>query len=143
MTAKKYFTEEARRAARAARMRQLMLDPVRREEKRAQQRVSYLRHAEKRKAYQKDMRASWSDEQRAHDRALKRRRSGVIDAPGDLRTAACEICGNVAELHLDHDHSTGLARGWLCSFCNRGLGNFKDSQEYLQAAAAYLARLRP
>jgi hypothetical protein len=34
------------------------------------------------------------------------------------RPKACEICGTVAELELDHDHVSGFCRGWLCRFCN-------------------------
>jgi hypothetical protein len=40
--------------------------------------------------------------------------------------------------HVDHDHSTGAARGVLCRPCNLGLGFFKDSIESLGRAAEYL-----
>ena len=40
--------------------------------------------------------------------------------------------------HLDHDHSTGKIRNFLCTNCNRGLGHFQDSQEILMAAIEYL-----
>ncbi|MFK4801606.1 endonuclease domain-containing protein [Streptomyces sp. MPA0124] len=30
----------------------------------------------------------------------------------------CAICGKIRELVCDHDHETGLVRGWLCSSCN-------------------------
>ena len=35
---------------------------------------------------------------------------------------ACEICGEVGELQLDHDHLTMFFRGWLCQRCNVTLG---------------------
>jgi len=39
---------------------------------------------------------------------------------------------------LDHDHSNGKIRGFLCSSCNVGLGNFKDNIDYLAKAIEYL-----
>lgn len=35
---------------------------------------------------------------------------------------ACDLCGNEDSLMaLDHDHTTGEVRGWLCFTCNTGL----------------------
>lgn len=56
----------------------------------------------------------------------------------------CPICGKssipgiTANIVIDHDHSTGLARTWLCDSCNTGLGRFKDSIELLEKAIAYI-----
>jgi hypothetical protein len=30
----------------------------------------------------------------------------------------CAVCGRKKELVEDHDHTTGLFRGWLCRSCN-------------------------
>lgn len=64
----------------------------------------------------------------------------------------CAICqqpetrkknGRVKMLALDHDHTTGEVRGFLCHQCNSGLGCFKDDAFLMQRAIEYLAgRLR-
>lgn len=57
----------------------------------------------------------------------------------------CAICKQPEphtnkRLSVDHDHRTGKARGLLCSFCNPGLGMFRDSIATLSAAIEYLKR---
>lgn len=54
----------------------------------------------------------------------------------------CLICqtklkGGI-QTHLDHCHTTGRHRGYLCTNCNRGLGHFQDSKEILLKAVEYL-----
>ena len=57
----------------------------------------------------------------------------------------CAICGiheeNVTKsLAIDHDHTTGLVRGYLCNNCNRGIGLLKDDPNVLRNAIEYLER---
>lgn len=56
----------------------------------------------------------------------------------------CAICGNPPEqympLHIDHNHETGAVRGLLCTYCNFGLGHFRDSAVNLQNAIKYLEK---
>lgn len=45
-----------------------------------------------------------------------------------MRLFECPIChkttipGLTSKVVLDHDHETGLARGWICDSCNTGIG---------------------
>jgi hypothetical protein len=57
----------------------------------------------------------------------------------------CAICGVEAtgmkrELSVDHNHETNKIRGLLCTHCNVGLGNFRDSTTLLSVAIEYLER---
>jgi hypothetical protein len=39
---------------------------------------------------------------------------------------------------VDHDHSNGNFRGWVCGKCNRALGNFGDDLTKVRNAVKYL-----
>ena len=57
----------------------------------------------------------------------------------------CEICkeppsGGYTRLAVDHDHRTGLFRGFLCSMCNLALGNARDDPKILRKMARYLTK---
>ena len=57
------------------------------------------------------------------------------------KPSLCEICGNPPgkqAMNLDHCHTTGTFRGWLCQTCNRVLGLFADNSERFRKAAQYL-----
>jgi hypothetical protein len=74
-------------------------------------------------------------------RKYERRARGVLDATGELKVGPCEVCTRHCDpLQLDHDHTTGLSRGWLCGTCNRALGQAKDNAELLRKLADYLDR---
>lgn len=59
----------------------------------------------------------------------------------------CPICqketivGVTAKIVLDHHHSGGTAREFICDSCNTGLGRFKNGKYFLQNAIDYLKRL--
>lgn len=87
-----------------------------------------------------------TDEQKAKEalrvRQLNRKRQGIINPPAENRSGECPICLRDSALVVDHNHSTGLMRGWLCRTCNAGLGMFVDQTDNLLRAVEYLARTR-
>lgn len=58
----------------------------------------------------------------------------------DEQQGRCAICQQEKPLVLDHCHSQGHLRGFLCHRCNSGLGYFGEDPALLSAAIAYLAR---
>lgn len=84
----------------------------------------------------------------AHKKQLKRYGLSLVDYHVMLAKQAnqCAICGTDTPnggkgvFCVDHDHSTGLVRGLLCSNCNRGLGLFKDDPVVTKLATVYLNR---
>ena len=68
----------------------------------------------------------------------------TFDEVKEMRARGCAICGSLGHegrwgnLHVDHDHTTGVVRGALCHHCNVGLGHFKNDPALLLRAANYL-----
>jgi hypothetical protein len=63
----------------------------------------------------------------------------------------CAICskplyfkGGIQEdvTRLDHCHTSGEFRGFLCNQCNSGLGQFKDNTELMSKAIDYIKNHR-
>lgn len=64
-----------------------------------------------------------------------------------LETTHCQACGDPPKnvgapvetnLHIDHDHQSGVVRGVLCHSCNLALGHAKDDPGRLRALATYV-----
>lgn len=75
-----------------------------------------------------------TDYQKRQRRTKERAEHVALHGPG------CELCGNVPKsrgLHEDHDHKTGLHRGWLCARCNRVM-HYWMTAVWLRDAARYL-----
>lgn len=54
----------------------------------------------------------------------------------------CAICGKERELVCDHDHATGLVRGWLCHSCNTTEGtNFEPDTIFARYRERYPAAI--
>jgi len=55
----------------------------------------------------------------------------------------CQVCGlrgDKKRICVDHCHSTGKVRGFLCNNCNTALGMVKDDIAILERLAGYLRR---
>lgn len=54
----------------------------------------------------------------------------------------CDCCRKPTTVFiLDHDHETGLFRGWLCRNCNHGIGKLGDDINGITNAMRYLKAL--
>ena len=62
----------------------------------------------------------------------------------DDQEFSCALCGTTepnngtGSFAVDHCHTTQRIRGLLCSPCNVGLGMFKENEDILNKAIAYL-----
>jgi hypothetical protein len=54
------------------------------------------------------------------------------------QNGVCAIYTEAKAEHVDHDHKTGRVRGLLCFNCNGALGQFRDREELMVKAVAYL-----
>ena len=60
----------------------------------------------------------------------------------------CAICDTWCEdkgkmgLVVDHCHNTKKVRSLLCTHCNKGIGQFRESISFLQNAIAYLTKYK-
>jgi hypothetical protein len=100
-------------------------------------------HSEKKTAYAREWRKANPN---AHWASNLKKYGLTIDEYYEMEQAQdyrCAIChtnepGGRGRWHVDHDHDTGKVRGLLCIHCNLGLGHFKDSPTFLDAAIRYL-----
>ena len=89
-----------------------------------------------------------TDPRRFKSYDLKRRYGIPLEQYEALLAAqhgTCAICcapepGGRGMFHVDHCHTSLKIRGLLCTHCNAGLGQFKDSPERLEAAIHYLTQ---
>mgnify|MGYP003669905177 FL=1 len=65
----------------------------------------------------------------------KRARKNATPKPDN-----CDCCHERKSLTLDHDHVTGIFRGWLCRGCNTGQGALGDNLEAVLQCAIYLEK---
>lgn len=69
-----------------------------------------------------------------------------FDAMMRSQNDACAVCKRLFKemssknIHVDHCHDTGIVRGILCVYCNRGIECFFNDSESLRNAADYLEK---
>ncbi|MFE9855624.1 endonuclease domain-containing protein [Streptomyces sp. NPDC005780] len=80
-------------------------------------RRTFLEHAERQGSTLEQAEVLWKLESAAESLTGD---AAVVLA--DWQEGRCAICGKARELVCDHDHATGLIRGWLCSSCNTAEG---------------------
>lgn len=76
-----------------------------------------------------------------HQMALSLKTKGCVNPPLDAPPDVCNLCGRppkTASLAMDHDHHTGMFRGWLCVRCNTALGTLGDNEVGVQRALLYV-----
>lgn len=61
----------------------------------------------------------------------------------ELQGYKCAICrtdkpSGSGFWHLDHNHRTGECRGFLCHYCNVGIGSLRENETVLLSAVRYL-----
>ena len=64
----------------------------------------------------------------------------VLKAIHGPPASECACCGKQDKTKLDHCHKTKKFRGWLCDFCNRGIGLLGDDINGLKMAIKYLEK---
>jgi hypothetical protein len=95
----------------------------------------------------------WAAEKRAADplyfkRVKWRNRYGAV--PPRMAGARCDCCArkytamrSVKAKYpcLDHDHTTGKFRGWVCDDCNLAIGRAGDTLEGVRRLVSYMERV--
>ena len=80
----------------------------------------------------------------AKRRAANLKRYGITErqwqAMWERQKGRCDICARLLpeRPHLDHDHRTGRVRGLLHWWCNRLIGNHRNTPLMFRRAAEYL-----
>ena len=93
-----------------------------------------------------DLHIGHKDNRDGRCRSCKRSQSHIRDTirkTAPIKPDVCECCGKTYETRLivlDHDHDTNKFRGWICHYCNAGIGQLGDNIKGLMTAMKYLRR---
>jgi hypothetical protein len=96
------------------------------------------KNREHKRAYAKMYRETHREDKNKSARAYEQRRKARLGkVPPDGQK--CEVCC-ATPVVWDHDHRSGIHRGWLCRSCNLAAGYLKDDIDRLKTLTAYLRR---
>ena len=103
------------------------------------------RRPEEQREVRRALRREWFQKNREHAyayaKSYKVRRSEAKAARS--KPTVCEACEREHDkIVFDHDHTTGMFRGWICDTCNVVLGRYRDDPVLLDKLAAYLRKDR-
>jgi hypothetical protein len=119
------------------------------EKKRAFERKDYWQHAEERREAKRRWRRTAVGQAKYRDWSYRKKYGISLEDYNELykyQNGLCAVCQQPPEpdkpLHVDHDHTTGVVRGLLCSNCNKALGLLKDDSTTVRNALDYLERSR-
>ncbi len=99
------------------------------------------KHKENIAKYQKEYRQNNKSKQRKYN--LKKYHNMTVEQYEkmlDNQSGLCDICKEVKQLVVDHNHKTGKVRSLLCRNCNTGLGSFYENISILTNAIKYIER---
>jgi hypothetical protein len=123
-------------------------DSQHRERKLASNRAYRADHQERLNALWRD---NWRSNAACRERHAGARRKTIYGLSAEhhrrlveQQNGVCAICKRPSRraLCVDHCHATRVVRGLLCDKCNTALGLLGDDAGRIQAAAAYLDRVR-
>lgn len=79
--------------------------------------------------------ASWASK-------VKSKYGLTINEYNEMRESfeSCSICGSINKLVLDHNHTTGRLREFICSNCNLALGLLNEDPERMERMIAYVRK---
>ncbi len=101
------------------------------------------KNPEKVKRWYKEYKLRNLEKVRKASRERRRAKDG-LPAPTRPVPELCECCGRPSgarAMALDHCHTTGRFRGWLCWLCNSAIGKLGDTSESVGRAVDYLKRV--
>jgi hypothetical protein len=102
----------------------------------------YWKDPDKRRARRRELNklARLSNPEKVRTEKRDYHRAMMEKKVGRPRPNMCELCMGQfrKQPHADHDHKTGIYRGWICNRCNSVLGMVRDDTSLLKSMMAWI-----